>query len=145
MNGLPRLHFVLRPEGPWVLPEKLRKITALFEGAATSTEREAATAAFDRRPLLAVKAAVKTQPPIETRFSVVDQWQRRLFTALCRRYELQPYRCKGPALHDGDGARRTALCGQRTLVGKPRVAGGTALSNLNETTELIIRRRSKGT
>jgi hypothetical protein len=76
------------------LREKLRKITALFEGAATSGERQAAAAAMDRLRQ-ALDAAVKTQPLPETKFSMADQWQRRLFTALCRRYGLEPYRYKG--------------------------------------------------
>jgi hypothetical protein len=76
------------------LREKLRKITALFEGAATAGEREAAAAAI-ARIRQALEAAVKTQPLPETRFSMADQWQRRLFLALCRRYGLEPYRYKG--------------------------------------------------
>ena len=76
------------------LREKLRKITALFEGAATSGERQAAAAAMERFRQ-ALNAAVKTQPLPETKFSMADQWQRRLFTALCRRYGLEPYRYKG--------------------------------------------------
>jgi tRNA nucleotidyltransferase (CCA-adding enzyme) len=43
----------------------------------------------------ALEAAVKTQPLPETKFSMADQWQRRLLTALCRRYGLEPYRYKG--------------------------------------------------
>jgi hypothetical protein len=75
------------------LREKLRKITALFEGAATAGERQAAAAAIERlRQALA--GAVKTQPLPETKFSMADQWQRRLFLALCRRYGLEPYRYK---------------------------------------------------
>jgi hypothetical protein len=76
------------------LREKLRKITALFEGAATAGERQAAAAAIERIRL-ALDAAVKTQPLPEMRFSMSDQWQRRLFSALCRRYGLKPYRYKG--------------------------------------------------
>lgn len=76
------------------LREKLRKITALFEGAVTAGERQAAAAAIERiRQSLDV--AVKTQPLPETKFSMADQWQRRLFSALCRRYGLEPYRYKG--------------------------------------------------
>jgi hypothetical protein len=75
------------------LRERLRKITALFEGAATEGERQAAAAAIDRIRL-ALRAAVKTEPLPETKFSMQDQWQRRLFTALCRRYGLEPYRYK---------------------------------------------------
>ena len=76
------------------LREKLHKITALFEGAATSGERQAAAAAMERLRQ-ALHAAAKTQPLPETKFSLADQWQRRLFTALCRRYGLEPYRYKG--------------------------------------------------
>jgi hypothetical protein len=76
------------------LRDKLRKITALFEGAATDGEREAAAAAIER-VRLALRAAVKNEPLPETKFSMADQWQRRLLSALCRRYGLEPYRYKG--------------------------------------------------
>src|SRR5437660_1125422 len=75
------------------LREKLRKISALFEGATTIGERSAAAAAIDRvRKALA--AIVRTEQPIELQFTLPDQWQRRLFSALCRRYGLEPYRYK---------------------------------------------------
>jgi tRNA nucleotidyltransferase (CCA-adding enzyme) len=76
------------------LRERLRKITALFEGAATAGERQAAAAAIDRIRL-ALSNTAKTEPVPETKFSMADQWQRRLFYALCRRYGLEPYRYKG--------------------------------------------------
>ena len=73
------------------LREKLRKITALFEGATTSGERNAAAAAI-ARVKAALAAAAKTEQPVEFRFTFPDRWQRRLFAALCRRYGLAPYR-----------------------------------------------------
>jgi hypothetical protein len=76
------------------LREKLRKITALFEGAATPGERQAAAAAMDRLRK-ALNETVRTEPLPETKFTMADQWQRRLFLALCRRYGLKPYRNKG--------------------------------------------------
>jgi hypothetical protein len=76
------------------LREKLRKITSLFEGATTAGERRAAAAAM-ARVWQALNTAKKAQPPPETRFSLADQWQRRLFLALCRRYGLEPYRYRG--------------------------------------------------
>ena len=76
------------------LREKLRKITALFEGASTPGERQAAAAAIDRIRQ-AFNAKVKADPIPETKFSMADHWQRRLFYALCRRYGLEPYRYKG--------------------------------------------------
>jgi hypothetical protein len=73
------------------LREKLRKISALFEGAATAGERNAAAAAIDRVKQ-ALNAMRRTEAPVEMQFSLQDRWQRRLFTALCRRYDLEPYR-----------------------------------------------------
>lgn len=73
------------------LREKLRKIEALFAGAGTAGERMAAEAALERlRARLA--ETQKRDQPIEMQFSIADQWSRRLFLALCRRYGLKPYR-----------------------------------------------------
>jgi hypothetical protein len=73
------------------LREQLRKIEALFAGAGTEGERMAAGAALDR-----VRARLATirrnQPEVEMQFSLPDQWSRRLFLALCRRYGLAPFR-----------------------------------------------------
>ena len=73
------------------LRAKLRKIEALFAGAGTIGEKLAAVAALER-----VRARLATlqqqDPPIEMQFSLVNQWSRRLFLALCRRYGLEPYR-----------------------------------------------------
>jgi hypothetical protein len=73
------------------LREKLRKISALFEGAKTIGERHAAAAAIVRVKQ-ALAALAQTEQPVEMRFTLPDRWQRRLFTALCRRYGLEPYR-----------------------------------------------------
>src|SRR6516225_6500401 len=73
------------------LREKLRKISALFEGAKTTGERSAAAAAL-LRVKKALAAMAQTEQPVEMRFTLTDRWQRRLFTALCRRYGLEPYR-----------------------------------------------------
>jgi hypothetical protein len=73
------------------LREKLRKIAALFEGATTTGEREAAAAA-SKRVLAALNVAEKVEPTIEMQFALSDRWSRLLFTALCRRYKLKPYR-----------------------------------------------------
>jgi hypothetical protein len=73
------------------LREKLRKISALFEGAKTVGERHAAEAAI-ARVKEALAATAQIEQPIEVRFTLPDRWQRRLFMALCRRYGLEPYR-----------------------------------------------------
>jgi hypothetical protein len=73
------------------LREKLRKIEALFAGAMTPGERDAAGAAAERiRARLAEVEA--REAPVEMRFSIQDRWSRQLFVALCRRYGLEPYR-----------------------------------------------------
>ena len=74
-----------------VLREKLRKIEALFAGAATPGEKAAAGAAADRIRLL-LKETGGREPEVEFRFSLADPWSRRLFSALCRRYGLRPFR-----------------------------------------------------
>ena len=73
------------------LRDKLRKIEALFTGAGTAGERLAAEAALER--VRARLAELNRQDPaVEMQFSLVDQWSRLLFVALCRRYGLRPYR-----------------------------------------------------
>ena len=73
------------------LREKLRKIEALFAGAATAGEKAAADAAADRiRARL--RKATSSEKIEEVRFSVPDVWSRQLFIALCRRYGLAPFR-----------------------------------------------------
>jgi len=73
------------------LRDKLRKIEALFAGAATAGEKAAAGAAAERirRRLESIAGREKRE---EMRFSIPDLWSRRLFIALCRRYGLQPFR-----------------------------------------------------
>jgi hypothetical protein len=73
------------------LRDKLAKIEAVFAGAGTAGERLAAQAALERvRARLA--ELQQRDPPIEMQFSMPDQWSRRLFIALSRRYGLAPYR-----------------------------------------------------
>ena len=117
--------------------EKLRKITALFEGATTVGERQAAAAAMGRiRQALA--AALKTQPPPETKFSLADQWQRRLFLALCRRYGLKPYLYKGQR-HTTVVVRAPRSFVDQTLWPEYLALSEALRSYLNEATERIIR------
>jgi hypothetical protein len=76
------------------LRQKLLKIYALFEGATTLGERDAAAAAIGRVKQ-ALAAIQQREQPVEFKFSMPDRWQRRLFSALCRRYGLEPYRYRG--------------------------------------------------
>ena len=73
------------------LRDRLRKIEALYAGAATSGERAAADAAAERIRARIAEVGAK-EAPVEVRFSIPDPWSRKLFIALCRRYGLRPYR-----------------------------------------------------
>ena len=73
------------------LREKLRKIEALFAGAATPGEKAAAGAAAERIRERLKKSEGKERP-VEVKFSLPDPWSRQMFIALCRRYGIRPYR-----------------------------------------------------
>lgn len=83
------------------LLEKLRKIEALHEGATTEGERDAAAQAARR---IAERLAQERarEPDVELKYTIMDLWSRRLFSALCRRHGLRPYRYARQ--------RRTTLC-----------------------------------
>lgn len=74
------------------LRDKLRKIEALFAGAKTPGEKDAAGAAAARIRARLGEAGARGETAIEYRFAIHDPWSRKLFVALCRRYGLKPYR-----------------------------------------------------
>lgn len=85
--------------------EKLAKIKALFAGATTPGERQAAQAAIDRiqqRIDGVPPPGPVADPPVEYRFSLTNAWSLRLFLALCRSKGYRPYRY--PRM------RRTSIC-----------------------------------
>jgi len=71
--------------------ERFRKVEALFLGAATAGERDAAGAAAERLRARLAEAAQRDRP-IEMKFTLPDRWSLRLFVALCRRYGFKPFR-----------------------------------------------------
>lgn len=119
------------------LKERLRKITALFEGATTLGERSAAAAAIERvKKTLAAMA--RTEAPVEMQFTLSDQWHRRLFAALCRRYGLHPYRYKRQR-HTTVMVRVPRSFSDRTLWPEYLELTRALDEYLNEATERIIR------
>jgi len=76
------------------LKEKLRLIEALFAGAKTPGEKDAAGRAR-QRILDRLKSMEASDPPVEFKFTLSDMWQRRVMVALMRRYALKPYRYRG--------------------------------------------------
>ena len=71
--------------------ETLQCIQALFDGATTTGERDAAASALERMRAR-LKNIQESDPPIEYTFTMSDWWSKQLFVALLRRYELRPYR-----------------------------------------------------
>lgn len=71
--------------------ETLRKIEALYAGAATPGERDAAASARERiRARL--KSFTEQERSEEYRFAMDNPWSRKIFVALLRRYGIEPYR-----------------------------------------------------
>lgn len=73
------------------LTEKLKLIEALFAGATTEGEKDAAFNALQRIKNR-LKETQSNDPPVEYKFSMSDVWSRKLFVALLRRYDIKPYR-----------------------------------------------------
>ena len=73
------------------LLRKLRSIEALFSGAKTEGEREAADYARDRI-LQQLAETAQLDPPVEYKFTLSNHWSRSLMVALLRRYGVRPYR-----------------------------------------------------
>ncbi len=73
------------------LRERLKKVEALYFGSTSAGEREAAGAAADRLRAKLDEAA-RSDPPVEMKFTLPDEWSVRLFVALCRRYGVRPFR-----------------------------------------------------
>jgi hypothetical protein len=108
----------------------LRKVEALFFGAATDGEREAAGAAAER-----LKAKLdQADAPVELKFVMPDQWSVRLFIALC----LQSLPLRAPAPHDGHG-QGAAPAFQRRGVAAVCELHDDLWAYLDETTERVIR------
>ena len=76
------------------LLETLRRIEALHARTDAPGERDAAASALE-----AMRARLDRlmlhDPPVEYKFTMADDWSRRLFTALLRRYGIRPYRYRG--------------------------------------------------
>lgn len=76
------------------LRDKLMRIEALLAGATTEGERMAAAEARQRIQHR-LKSVEQSDPAVEFQFTVADPWSRKVFVALLRRYDLNPYRHRG--------------------------------------------------
>ena len=99
------------------LRDRLKKVEALYFGAATAGERDAAEAAAERLKAK-LEEVSRRDPPIEMKFSLPDQWSVRLFIALCRRYGIGPFRYPRQ--------RATTIMVRAPRRPRPRSTGGLA-------------------
>ena len=125
-----------------LLREKLRKIEALFAGAATAGEKSAAGAAAERIRKRLGQAAGE-EHSIELKLSIPDIWSRQLFIALCRRYGLRPFRHR--RMH-----RQTIMIKapqsfvQQVLWPEFQELNAALIAYLSEITEKVIREEVHG-
>jgi len=118
------------------LAETLRKIEALYAGAATPGERDAAASARERiRARL--NAFTEQERSEEFRFAMDNPWSRKMFVALLRRYGIEPYRY--------NRQRRTTVMArvprsfvETTLIPEFEEINRALLEHLNRITDDII-------
>ncbi len=118
------------------LIEKLRAIEALFARPGSDGERTAAANARERI-LERLREVAEADPPIEYRFSMGDMWSRRVFLALLRRYDIQPYRRKGQR-HTTVMARVSQGFVDETLWPEFEALSSTLSSYLDEVTSRVV-------
>lgn len=119
------------------LREKLRKIEALYAGAATEGEKAAAGAAAERIRRQFQTASRREQAE-DFKFSITDPWSRQLFIALCRRYGIKPFRY--PRMHRQTVmVRAPASFVQVTLWPEFEELSRALTSHLDDITRKIIR------
>ncbi len=66
--------------------EKIKKVEALIERAGSEGERQSAILAKERLEKL------KVGEEVEYTIRTSDMWHKKLFTAVCHKYALKPYR-----------------------------------------------------
>ncbi len=119
------------------LLEKLRKIEALHAGTPVDGEREAA-----RRAAARIRARLAElrgrERDVLIRYSLPDPWKRTLFLALCRRYELAPYRERGRR-HSTVMVRAPITFQERTLWPQFLALATELHAHLHEITQRVVR------
>ncbi len=118
------------------LLEKLRLIEALFAGATTEGERGAAADAR-KRIQLRLKLVEESDPPVEYRFRIDDAWSRKVFTTLCRRYDIRTYRYRGQR-HTTLMAKVSKRFVDETLWPEYQQISSVLRTYLNEVTDRVI-------
>ncbi|GMR24493.1 MAG: hypothetical protein BMS9Abin37_3045 [Acidobacteriota bacterium] len=118
------------------LMDKLRRIEALYAGATTAGEKDAAGRAR-QRILERLAQWERTDPPTEFHFSMGDMWSRKVFVALLRRYDITPYRYKRQR-HTTVMARMPTTFVDETLWPEFKEISDTLQRYLSEVTERVV-------
>jgi hypothetical protein len=116
------------------LKEKLRAIEALFAGATTEGEREAADRA--RQRISARLVEMRGEAQVEWQFSL-NPWTYRLFVALARRYGLSPYRYRRQR-HTTLVVRASARFMNETFFPEYDAMSKTLHEHLTEVTDRVV-------
>ena len=119
------------------LLEKLKLIEALFAGATTDGERIAAGEAR-KRIQMRLQLVTKEDPPVEYRFRMDDPWSRKLFLALCRRYQVRTFRYRGQR-YSSVMAKVSKRFVDETLWPEFEQLSGVLRSYVSEVTERIVK------
>jgi hypothetical protein len=119
------------------LVEKLRKLEALHAGTTVDGEKEVARRAAEK-----IRARLEElrgrEKEVEMKYSIPDPWMRQLFVALCRRYELVPYRRRGQRATT-IMVRAPKTFHERTLWPEYQALSRELRAHLAELTERVIR------
>lgn len=118
------------------LLDKLRKIEALFAGATTAGEREAARTVAEKIRARLVEVRGR-EGDIDLFYSLPDPWERMMFVALCRRYGLRPFR-EYRQRHSTVGVRAPRSFQERTLWPEFLALSKELSKHLRAVTERVI-------
>jgi hypothetical protein len=119
------------------LLERMRRVEALFARTDVAGERAAAGHALEAI-LEQLRRYQEQDPAVEYKFSMSDPWSRRLFMALARRYQLEPYRYRGQR-HTTVMLRVSKSFVNDTLWPEFQELSKLLQSHLSQVTEQIIR------
>jgi hypothetical protein len=98
------------------LLETLRRIEALHARTDVPGEREAAASALEVMRARLARLGVQ-DPPIEYKFTMADDWSRKLFTALLRRLRHPTLSVPRPTVHHRDGSSVKVVRGPDVMAG----------------------------
>ena len=115
---------------------KLEKVERLFAGATSDGERLAASLAQTRLKDR-LKEFAEVEQAEEWKFSLNDEWSRKLFVALLRRYGIKPYRYKRQR-HTTVTARAPASFVNEILWPEYSELSSVLTSYLNSITDRVI-------